>query len=325
MTDKDPDAAAAEIPAMLAGTYRGPDRYRLLTAPGARLRLTSWNAPGTAGRRARGTVVILPGRAEFIEKYATETVGELLDRGFAVEAIDWRGQGLSDRPLPDRHKGHINDFATYVADLKLCLDAVLTPDSGPVIGLAHSMGGHTLLRYLAEHGRGPFAAAAMTAPMAGLKREKLLRFALMLMPERPSVDTRYLYGSGPYSRLNRVFASNMLTHDESRFRFTDRWFTADPRLAMGGPTAGWARQAIRSMTLAEQPGFLERIEIPTVIVSAGEDRLVDPATHARVVARLKQGELVTLPRSRHEVLMETDDLRAQFWDAFDRLAKRVAA
>ena len=55
---------------------------------------------GTPPERPRGTVVLLTGRGEFIEKYATEVVGELLERGFAVVALDWRGQGLSDRPLP---------------------------------------------------------------------------------------------------------------------------------------------------------------------------------------------------------------------------------
>jgi len=37
---------------------------------------------GTSGN-ARGTVVVLTGRGEFIDKYATEVVGELLGRGYA--------------------------------------------------------------------------------------------------------------------------------------------------------------------------------------------------------------------------------------------------
>ena len=46
----------------------------------------------------RGTVVVLGGRAEFIEKYF-EVIGELLARDFAVAALDWRGQGGSARRL----------------------------------------------------------------------------------------------------------------------------------------------------------------------------------------------------------------------------------
>ncbi len=72
-------------------------------------------------------MVVLTGRAEFIEKYSTEIVGELLARGYAVAAMDWRGQGLSDRPLADRGKGHIDNFTTYMADVRLFLDSVVGP------------------------------------------------------------------------------------------------------------------------------------------------------------------------------------------------------
>ena len=59
-----------------------------------------WNSTGTA----RASVVLFGGRGEFIEKYATEVVGELLARGFAVLSMDWRGQGLSSRMLADPAK-----------------------------------------------------------------------------------------------------------------------------------------------------------------------------------------------------------------------------
>jgi hypothetical protein len=42
----------------------------------------------------RGTVVLMLGRADFIEKYF-ETIADLQGRGFAVATLDWRGQGGS--------------------------------------------------------------------------------------------------------------------------------------------------------------------------------------------------------------------------------------
>ncbi len=318
----DPSAAPAAIPPELAALHRPADRYGFFDAAGARLRVARWTATGIA----KGMVVVLGGRGEFIEKYATEVVGELLDRGFAVEAMDWRGQGLSDRLLPDRGKGHIDDFATYVADLKLYFETIVAPAAqGPTICIAHSMGAHTLIRYLGEHGNGPLSGAVLTAPMSGLKREGLLKAALFLMPNRPSVEARYLYGSGPFALTNRSFAINRLTHDERRFHFTDRWFDTDPRLSLGGPTVGWARQALKSIIHATQPGFLEGIDLPVTVVSAGEDRLVEPRTHETMVTRLKDGELVLLHNSLHEVMMEHDEIRGRFWEAFDRLAKSLAA
>ena len=66
----------------------------------------------------------------------------------------------------------------------------------------------------------------------------MLRSVLMLMPEVPAVEERYLFGTGPFVLLAREFNSNFVTHDERRYRFTDEWFAADPRLALGGPDPG---------------------------------------------------------------------------------------
>src|SRR5215510_8086444 len=74
---------------------------------GMRLRFARWEP--TRGPR-RGTVCVFHGRGEFIEKYF-EVVRDLRDRGFAVATFDWRGQGLSDRLLSDRTKGHIRGFS----------------------------------------------------------------------------------------------------------------------------------------------------------------------------------------------------------------------
>ena len=119
MIDNDPTASPAAVPAELAGAYRPAERYGFLQGSGARLRYACWNVPGTGV--VKGSVVLLTGRGEFIEKYATEVVGELLGRGYCVYAMDWRGQGLSDRALADRNKGHVDNFSTYMADLQLFL------------------------------------------------------------------------------------------------------------------------------------------------------------------------------------------------------------
>jgi lysophospholipase len=320
VSDTDPTAAPAAVPVELAGTYRPAERYGFLQAAGARLRHACWNVPGTP----RGTVVLLTGRGEFIEKYATEVVGELLGRGYCVYALDWRGQGLSDRALADRGKGHIDNFSTYMADLQLFLDKVVASAAPrPILTLCHSMGAHIMMRLLAENGSGPLSAGMLCSPMTALKREAMLRSVLMLMPEVPAIDERYLFGTGPFVRLAHEFNANFVTHDERRYRFTEQWFTADPRLALGGPTLGWGRQAVRSMTASVAPGYLERIELPLVLISAGEDPLIDSRTHDAVAARLSHGEHVTIAGAKHEVMMETDALRALFWGAFDRLANGV--
>src|SRR3974377_2297316 len=87
------------------------------TPDGVTLRFARWAPP----RGRKGTVVLLQGRAEFIEKYF-ETVRDLRARGFAVATFDWRGQGLSDRALSDRRKGHVSNFFEYATDLERGMD-----------------------------------------------------------------------------------------------------------------------------------------------------------------------------------------------------------
>jgi lysophospholipase len=322
MSDPDPSAAPASVPAEVTATYAAATRYGFLERGGARLRYACWaaNAP------ARGTVVLMPGHSEFIEKYATEVVGELLARGYGVMSLDWRGQGLSDRPLSDRAKSHIDDFATYVADYQLFVDRLVSAQTPrPVMALCHSMGAHIVLRAVAENGPGPLSAAVLVAPMTGLKGEALLRGVLRLVPARAGLDQRYLPGGGPSYVTARPFEGNRLTHDARRFRFTRQWLAADPRLALGGPTLGWARQAARSMSLLRTPGFLERIDLPALVLSAADDPLVEAATHAAVAQRLRHGAFLSIAGSRHEILMETDAIRRRFWEAFDQMAKGVKA
>jgi lysophospholipase len=308
--------APASVPPEVAATHRLADRYGWLAAAGARLRYAAWNASGT-----RGTVVLLQGRAEFIEKYGTEVVGELLGRGFAVFAVDLRGQGLSDRPLPDHDKGHIDDFATFVADLDRFLNEVVAPDAPrPILGLAHSTSGHILLRRLAERGAAPLSSVLLVSPMTALYRGGLIRPLLNVVSPFGLNDRDYMVKTGPYDPAKRDFAGNDVTSDERRYRFTDQWFAADPRLQLGGPTCGWLRQAFRSINALGQSGYLERIDVPLALLSAGKDEVVDIASHAPIVARIRGARRAVIDGAKHEIMMETDALRTRFWAEFDGFA-----
>lgn len=320
MSDRSPvssDAAPASTPAEIAATWRPADSYGYVQRAGARLRYARWNAPGTP----RGSVVLLQGRAEFIEKYSTEVVGELLSRGFSVFAVDLRGQGLSDRPLPDHDKGHVDDFDTYVADLDQFLTEIVAPVAPrPILALSHSTSGNILLRYLTERGAGPFAASFCVSPMTGLCRALPIALLTRALSPFGVRDTAYMAWTGPYDRAHRRFEGNDVTSDETRYRFTDLWFRADPRLSLGGPTIGWLKQAQRSIDRLISPGTLERISVPLTVMSASGDRVVDIASHAAVVARVRGATHCAVAGAKHEILMETDPRRAQFWAAFDRVA-----
>src|SRR6476660_5218727 len=73
------------------------------TADRVKLRYATF--PKGAGA-AKGTICLVGGRTEFIEKYF-ETIADFQSRGFAVATFDWRGQGGSDRLIRNRTLGYV--------------------------------------------------------------------------------------------------------------------------------------------------------------------------------------------------------------------------
>ena len=67
-----------------------------------------------------------------------------------------------------------------------------------------------------------------------------------------------------------------------------------------------------------------KVTIPVTVIAAGEDRLVDNRVLRRVTGRFPRGEYIEIAGAYHEILQETDDLRAVFWREFDALAAVIA-
>ena len=72
------------------------------------------------------TVLLLQGRASFLEKFQTIIHG-FCHRGYNVVTFDWRGQGLSSRCLTNPRKGHIDCYTTYLKDLHDFLQQKVMP------------------------------------------------------------------------------------------------------------------------------------------------------------------------------------------------------
>ncbi len=277
------------------------------------------------GNQRPGTIVICTGRSEFIEKYY-EVIGDLLARGFAVVAFDWRGQGLSSRPLRNRLKGHVGDFARYRDDLAAVTTQLLEPFCPrPWFALAHSMGGTVALHFAAERPE-VFERMVLSAPMidlAGLRTPNLARATAQ--------TARHLgFGRGfvPVGRRRGLFlstfAGNVLTSDEPRFGRTAALLEAGPDLALGRPTIGWVWAAFKDMAKFRDEGFVRHLATPTLFILAGADTVVDSRAAERLSARLRASTIVTVRGARHELLMERDALRGQFWSAFDAFIPGMA-
>jgi lysophospholipase len=283
---------------------------------GVRLRTARW-VPQTA---LRGTVVVLQGRTEFIEKYY-ETIAQLLARGFAVAAMDWRGQGGSARQLNNPRKGHIDDFSLFERDIGALVDDVLGPSCPqPWFGLCHSMGGAIMLS-IAHAGRCPFERVALTAPMiapAGLRHPRAAHVFVEVL-DTLGFGGAFAPGGRGESVLTQPFEGNVLTSDPVRFARAAAILAANPSLDLGRWTIGWAHAAFRLWKRFEDPDYARQIlGPPMLVVASGADQVIDLRATERFVSRLRSARLIVIEGAEHEIALERDPLRDQFWAAFDK-------
>jgi len=287
----------------------------LTASDGVRLRTVRWIGPAN---ESHGTVLLVQGRTEFVEKYF-EVVGELIARGFSVVTFDWRGQGLSSRQTPEHTKGHVRDFSEFDGDLALVMDRIVREHGKkPYHALAHSMGGNIVLRYLHDFPH-EFDRAVLTAPMLAVKTAP---YPLWLAKAMASVFTgtgshsSFVIGGEKQNPFEQVFETNGVTSDKGRFERFMACLGAEPRLALGAPTFGWLEAAFRSMELVASEEFAHGIETPVLLIGAALDQLVHPGADLLLIKRIKRGMYVML-QAEHEIMMERDEIRRAFWACFD--------
>jgi lysophospholipase len=307
-----------------------PVEDSLVATDGARIRYACWR---TEPAERLGAVLCLNGRTEFIEK--TMDIYALFTRsGLDVWTLDWRGQGLSERRLADRHKGHVDDYQQFLDDLDQFVSEVtdLGENSGKTILLAHSMGGHIGFRYL--HDRpGLFDCAMFSAPMIDLSVNtaplRLINSGLI----RLGLGERYALGTGrfdfayknpddpndngtveDYKKRFKTF--DMLTSDARKFMEIQGLIRSNPALALGGPTAAWLDATFRSINLTWAPGYAEAIKTPVLMVGGGRDRVVVTKRQEEMAERLPNARFLQVDEASHEFLIECDDIRSIFLEAF---------
>lgn len=288
----------------------------ITTADGVRLRFARWRHVAT---QRLGTVCVLHGRSESIEKYF-EVTADLRRRGFWVASFDWRGQGASSRPLANRRKSHVEDFSEYDADLEAFMQQVVLPDCPPpYFVLAHSTGALIALR--AARARSTrFDRMVLCAPLLGIAPRSVPAPILKLIATLGVVfglsDVRFP-GQELFSADVMPFPGNLVTSDPVRYARFAEVLKTEPKLAVGAPTFGWLHAMRRAVAEAADPDFGPSIHVPVLLVAAGQDRVVSTAAVTRLAQELRAGAHVVVPGARHEIMMERDGLRELFWAAFD--------
>lgn len=197
---------------------------------------------------------------------------------FTAHLLDFRGAGLSDRPL----EGH--DLDGYASDLRAALEAV-----GPAVVVAHSMGGKVAqcvaterpanLEKLVLIAPGTARAYAMNPKHRALaeaafgSRRRIERFQRAAMAREVAPEA-----------MERIVSDALLSQREAWFGWYDKGRTAD---------------------FSER---LDRIAVKTVVVAGENDPLAPPARVKRDVVDPIDGALfVNLRRAGHNLPVETPD------------------
>lgn len=265
---------------------------------GLRIRVGAWRGG------AKGTVFILTGRSEYIEKYGP-TIEKLLGRGYSAVICDWRGQGLSERLEDDDSLGHVESFSDYQLDLREMLDVAREMDlPRPRYLLAHSMGGSIALRAL--HEGLAVSKVIFSAPFwdihvsAGLKAYASLVSAFapaigLGTKRTPTTSSNAYIAWAP-------FEGNFLTSDKDTYEWLQDHVSRHPELVVGGPSLSWLREALYEIR------YFQTIDValPDCLCFLGsEEKIVSPKAVSRVMEKWPNGELVILPGAEHEILMES--------------------
>lgn len=280
--------------------------HRWPAPDGWTLRAFAWPADTAP---ARGSILFQGGRGDIFEKYV-ETLSHWHGQGWTITSFDWRGQGGSGRLTPAEDCGHIDDFRTYVADLRDFYAEWVAATPGPHVVIAHSMGGHLVLRGLVEGKIRP-DAAVLVAPMLGFKRGPFGPFAeraaRILAAAGDASRPAWKSNEKPYTTETRA---HLLTGDAERYADEIWWQERCPELVTGPPSWRWVTEGFRSMRELQSNPRLRTMDVPILMLVAANDGLIDGRAALKLAPKLPDARVVSFGKeSAHEILREVDAVR----------------
>ncbi len=252
------------------------------------LALSDWPLP--AGSPARATVLLVHGLGEHMGRYAA-LARDLNTWGYAVRAYDQYGHGASDGP-----RGGLPSATRLLDDLAQVVDQTRAGMAAgqPLLLLGHSMGGLVAARFVALQRR-PLDGLVLSSPALdpGLNPVQKLLVAVL-----PALLPNLRVGNGLDARLIShdpavvaAYQSDPLVHDRIAARLAR--FIADDSAAV----------------LAAAPGWV----LPTLLLYAGADRLVNPAGSRAFAAAAPPAVLSSqcFEPLYHEIFNEAEPGRSQ--------------
>ena len=286
------------------------------TTDGIRVRTSFWAANDPVG-----TVFVFPGRADYIEKYGG-LANFCLSNNLNVIAIDWRGQGLSERLLDDKNIGHIEDFKNYQNDVEVIIkeakDASMVK---PWIIFAHSMGGLIGLRTL--HDNPVFKKVVFTSPMWGIQMPPILKSGASIIMSLISLIGKmetYAPTTSPETRiLNEEYEFNKLTSDIRNFKLLRQQLIQHPDLQIGGPSSAWVSAALDEIEfqIGKEPPIT-----PALCFLGEKEEIIDNLAVREFCKNWDSCDLISIPDAKHDLLMEKKMILHSLFEKLEKFIKK---
>lgn len=262
---------------------------------------------------ARAQIVFFPGYSAPLELYY-ETFRDFLDAGYAVVAMDWPGQGGSSRPLPNTHKAHAETLDDHLRAADVVIDRAAR-EGRPLVLMGMSLGGQLATRLANRRGE-DFAAAVFVAPAYSVSNEQpewLVR-AIVGTAVATGFGDRYTPWRGDWEFNHATFYEGKGTcgHDPVRMKLWYAWLATRPELRLGGPTFAFMDALYSSSDIVTAPGYLEDIELPVLMATAGRDVFIDSAVAEAGCERMPNCSLRRYEEAKHCLFEEADEYREPF-------------
>ena len=270
-----------------------PRARSLLAADGTRLFVADWPIEPATGEG----VVLMHGLGEHCGRYA-HIARFFNDCGFSVRAYDHRGHGRSGGA-----RGDVPDAGTVLQDAKIAIDDFARGLAVPPLLLGHSMGGLFAACY-ASRGLSPLSGLILSSPALRIKLSGAQQLLL-----------RVLGAIAPGFGIPNGLDSRYLSH---RREVVDA-YNDDP-LVHPKISARLLRAMLESVAFAQSQA--PTLDVSTLLLVAGEDRLVDAGGSDDFFGKLAPGAgtLRRYPDYYHELFNEVgaervfDDVRAWLAD-----------
>ena len=106
---------------------------------------------------------------------------------------------------------------------------------------------------------------------------------------------------------------NLLTSDPERYARYIQIFEQYPDAQLGAPSIGWLQEALAVCAQLQQQSQL--LQMPCLLLQASAEKIVSNRAQAQFAAKQPQAELLSIPRARHQILLDQDACRTQAMQA----------